>query len=82
MVLKGPTYTEDARDIRPQPKLTESDDFYIHDLAGEPGFEPRSTESESAVLPLNYSPARANRRAVRLVCGAYKQKPDDCKYLF
>lgn len=26
-------------------------------LAGEPGFEPRSTESESAVLPLNYSPA-------------------------
>lgn len=27
-------------------------------LAGEPGFEPRSTESESAVLPLNYSPIR------------------------
>ncbi len=26
-------------------------------LAGEPGFEPRLTESESAVLPLNYSPA-------------------------
>jgi hypothetical protein len=25
-------------------------------LAGEPGFEPRLTESESAVLPLNYSP--------------------------
>ena len=27
-------------------------------LAGEPGFEPRLTESESAVLPLNYSPMR------------------------
>lgn len=27
------------------------------EVAGEPGFEPRSTESESAVLPLNYSPA-------------------------
>ena len=26
-------------------------------LAGEPGFEPRLTESESAVLPLNYSPS-------------------------
>ncbi len=26
-------------------------------LAGEPGFEPRLAESESAVLPLNYSPA-------------------------
>ena len=26
-------------------------------LAGEPGFEPRLTESESVVLPLNYSPA-------------------------
>jgi hypothetical protein len=27
-------------------------------LAGELGFEPRLTESESAVLPLNYSPIR------------------------
>ena len=27
-------------------------------VAGEPGFEPRLTESESAVLPLNYSPIR------------------------
>ena len=25
-------------------------------MAGEPGFEPRPTESESVVLPLNYSP--------------------------
>ena len=25
-------------------------------MAGEPGFEPRLTESESVVLPLNYSP--------------------------
>src|ERR1700720_2644784 len=28
-------------------------------LAGGPGFEPRLTESESAVLPLNYPPARS-----------------------
>ena len=26
-------------------------------MAGEPGFEPRLTESESVVLPLNYSPS-------------------------
>ena len=30
--------------------------FSSKELAGEPGFEPRLTESESAVLPLNYSP--------------------------
>jgi Fic family protein len=28
-------------------------------VAGGPGFEPRLTESESAVLPLNYPPSRA-----------------------
>src|ERR1700730_11780171 len=28
----------------------------LNQLAGELGFEPRLTESESAVLPLNYSP--------------------------
>jgi hypothetical protein len=28
-------------------------------VAGELGFEPRLTESESAVLPLNYSPFKA-----------------------
>ena len=31
-------------------------DFRGFELAGEPGFEPGPTESESAVLPLNYSP--------------------------
>ena len=30
-------------------------------MAGGPGFEPRLTESESAVLPLNYPPMRAPR---------------------
>ena len=29
---------------------------FLGELAGEPGFEPRLTESESVVLPLNYSP--------------------------
>ena len=31
-------------------------------MAGELGFEPRLTESESAVLPLNYSPKALIRR--------------------
>ena len=31
-------------------------------LAGGPGFEPRLTESESAVLPLNYPPTAARAR--------------------
>ena len=31
--------------------------FYI-DLAGELGFEPRQTESESVVLPLHHSPPK------------------------
>ncbi len=30
------------------------------EMAGGPGFEPRRTESESAILPLNYPPRRAN----------------------
>src|ERR1700722_11711151 len=33
-----------------------------YQLAGGPGFEPRLTESESAVLPLNYPPTAARRR--------------------
>jgi hypothetical protein len=38
-------------------------------LAGEPGLEPRLTESESVVLPLNYSPAGAARRPLRCRAG-------------
>src|SRR5271165_1638952 len=34
-------------------------------LAGGPGFEPRLTESESAVLPLNYPPTAAYARRRR-----------------
>jgi hypothetical protein len=30
------------------------------DLAGEEGFEPSLTDPESAVLPLDYSPAHVN----------------------
>src|SRR5215813_3807614 len=30
--------------------------FVRRSLAGEPGFEPRQTESESVVLPLHHSP--------------------------
>ena len=32
--------------------------WVLQSLAGGPGFEPRLTESESAVLPLNYFPKR------------------------
>jgi hypothetical protein len=45
-------------------RLTEFDAYPTREardqLAGELGFEPRLTESESAVLPLNYSPIRAS----------------------
>ena len=34
---------------------------FLGELAGEPGFEPRLTESESVVLPLNYSPPGCRR---------------------
>ena len=34
-------------------------------VAGELGFEPRLTESESAVLPLNYSPIRTPGQRLR-----------------
>ena len=58
-------------------------------LAGEPGFEPRLTESESAVLPLNYSPkAEAGRFARALVLpsdrqsGSYSRIAGECKPLF
>ncbi|CDX44035.1 hypothetical protein MPLA_690004 [Mesorhizobium sp. ORS 3359] len=39
-------------------------------LAGEPGFEPGLTESESVGLPLTYSPAGASGIALakRLMC--------------
>ena len=33
------------------------DGFALLRLAGEPGFEPRQADPESAVLPLHYSPA-------------------------
>ena len=39
------------------------------EMAGEPGFEPRFSESESDVLPLNYSPmgfVRAVPAAIKL----------------
>ena len=34
-------------------------------LAGEPGFEPGPTDSESAVLPLNYSPIHRSTPVIR-----------------
>ena len=40
-------------------------------VAGELGFEPRLTESESAVLPLNYSPIPSRPYSWRLI---YRRK--------
>ncbi len=38
------------------PEIVFSVQRLVGGVAGEPGFEPGPTESESAVLPLNYSP--------------------------
>jgi hypothetical protein len=59
-------------------------------VAGEPGFEPGLTESESVGLPLTYSPIRAThvgagggaRWAPRMVRGVYIQPPLKCKSKF
>ena len=51
-------------------------------MAGEPGFEPRLTESESVVLPLNYSPAWLVPAWPGPVKRAYKQKAARCKWFF
>ena len=51
-------------------------------MAGELGFEPRLTESESAVLPLNYSPTnslKSNKNFCRFTIRRrkfYKFRPD------
>ena len=48
---------EKGQTIRARRAIGRHDDQRIaRALAGELGFEPRLTESESAVLPLNYSP--------------------------
>src|ERR1700730_8921763 len=44
-------------------ETTNTQRFEADSLAGGPGFEPRLTESESAVLPLNYPPQRPQRDA-------------------
>lgn len=60
-----------GKDARPQPaRPRASSDFQGFrseiraGLAGGPGFEPRLTESESAVLPLNYPPAAPTKGRV------------------
>lgn len=40
--------------------------YDIERLAGEPGFEPGLTESESAGLPLTYSPIDTARLGVKM----------------
>ena len=46
------------------------------DMAGGLGFEPRLTESESAVLPLNYPPTRAARQGWREAAALVGAPPD------
>ena len=52
-------------------RKTDKTVFYFNDLkidlAGEPGFEPGLTESESVGLPLTYSPTRRPRGTVDVV---------------
>jgi hypothetical protein len=57
-----------GRDVRDGEKSFISELFW---LAGAPGFEPRLTESESAVLPLNYAPPDA----LMLPCFRWLRKP-------
>lgn len=45
------------------------------ELAGEPGFEPGLTESESVGLPLTYSPTGALGRRVRPSLGYRTMRP-------
>ncbi len=47
---------------RPRPPMIATCGLKLRLVAGGPGFEPRLTESESAVLPLNYPP-RAFRKS-------------------
>ena len=53
---------------------------FLGELAGEPGFEPRLTESESVVLPLNYSPP--GYRFAAIGERAYSQNIGHCKGRF
>jgi hypothetical protein len=46
-------------------------------MAGELGFEPRLTESESAVLPLNYSPVWRVGRGERP-----DSAPLECRFIY
>lgn len=46
-------------------------------LAGEPGFEPRLTESESVVLPLNYSPLFGRRTQIRTENDGFGDRNDN-----
>src|SRR4051812_30578844 len=48
-------------------------------LAGELGFEPRQTESESVVLPLHHSPIIAQRYQYDKMSSGDWLPPDSCK---
>ena len=63
--------------IRPA-TISQADQMLMKMLAGGPGFEPRLTESESAVLPLNYPPKGAERigsRALNSEAARRRQVP-------
>ena len=45
-----------ANDVMPAAQMKKSKSFDLDFLAGDEGFEPSQTESESVVLPLHKSP--------------------------
>ena len=49
---------------------------FLGELAGEPGFEPRLTESESAVLPLKYSPIARGKDLGMAMQVSSEKKPE------
>jgi hypothetical protein len=53
----------------------------VRSVAGELGFEPRLTESESAVLPLNYSPTGDAEPSAGAALGWGPARPHAASYL-
>ena len=64
----GPGFRQDAELVHiPRHTALSHDEIQgCAELAGEPGFEPRQTESESVVLPLHHSPT--DFRTITIAC--------------
>jgi hypothetical protein len=76
IVLKAPDGIRTASGVEPSVRccLIEGHQQFRY-LAGGLGFEPRLTESESAVLPLNYPPTRRAGTRWLYRGGEYRSRP-------